>query len=148
MTREEQVKDFYRGWLAEVNNTRNADVVEKYMAADFVEHTPGLQGQGVAAARQSLHYLFTTFPNAEVIIEDVVADGDNVASRLRVRGTHAGEFLGIAPTDEPIDVMVMEWGRVRDDQWVEHWLVVDALSVMHQLGFVIAQQQTADAADM
>ena len=55
--------------------------------------------------------LLAAFPDFHVTVEDVMAEGDVVSGRLRLRGTHTGPFQGIPPTGAPIDVLALEWGR-------------------------------------
>lgn len=140
----DETKEFYLHWYNEINSTRSVDVIDKYTAADFVEHTPSLQGRGRAAARQSLGDLLRAFPDFHVTVEDVLTEGDRISGRLRLRGTHNGAFQGIPPTGASVDVVALEWGRVVHNKWAEHWLLVDALSLMMQLGFSVGTSQPPD----
>ena len=69
--------------------------------------------------------------------EDILQDGDKVAIRARVTGTHKAEFMGIPPTGKSIDFQVVDIVRFGDDgRGHEHWGVSDALTMMQQLGVV------------
>jgi predicted ester cyclase len=68
--------------------------------------------------------------------DDVIAEGDKVAVRATFRGTHTGDFMGIAPTQRQVTQPLIIIYRVDGDKIVEHWLSIDMLSFMQQLGVV------------
>jgi predicted ester cyclase len=137
MANEDSLREFYLHWYNEINRTKSTDIVAQYTAPQFVEHTPSLQGEGIQTAKQNIGELLAAFPDFHVTVEDVMAEGDIVSGRIRIQGTHQGSFQGIPPTGAKIDVVGLEWGRVLNNKWVEHWLLVDALSLMVQLGFSV-----------
>jgi steroid delta-isomerase-like uncharacterized protein len=61
------------------------------------------------------------FPDLSITIEDVMAEGDRVAARVTMRGTHLGEFQGIAPTGKRVEVKAMDMFRISNGKIVEHW---------------------------
>ena len=61
------------------------------------------------------------FPDLSVTVENVVAEGDRVATRVIMRGTHQGEFQGISPTGKRVEVRAMDMFRISDGKIVEHW---------------------------
>jgi steroid delta-isomerase-like uncharacterized protein len=61
------------------------------------------------------------FPDLSVTVEDVMAEGDRVAARVTMRGTHLGEFQGIAPTGKRVEVRAMDMFRISDGKIMEHW---------------------------
>ena len=61
------------------------------------------------------------FPDLNVTVEEVMAEGDRVAARVTMRGTHRGEFQGIAPTGKRVEVRAMDMFRISDGKIVEHW---------------------------
>ena len=63
----------------------------------------------------------TAFPDVRVTVEDMIAEGDRVAARVTMRGTHLGEFEGIAPTGKRVEVRAMDMYRITDGKIVEHW---------------------------
>lgn len=117
----------------------NAGDLERFgdaLAADFVEHeeTPGL-----APTKDGVLEFFrmnrAAFPDMHMHVEDIVASGDKVAVRLRLTGTHQGEFMGMPSTGRRLDVQLVDIHRFGEDGLVhEHWGVMDALAMMQQLG--------------
>ena len=69
-------------------------------------------------------------------IEDIVAEGDRVVTRESWRGTHEGEFMGIAPTGRQIMIATMSVVRISDGRIVEYWEGRDRLQMLEQLGAV------------
>jgi len=66
----------------------------------------------------------------------VLADGDLVALRTMITGTHTGDYAGIAPTASSIQTSASHVFRVRDDQFVEHWPVVDTYRILVAIGAI------------
>ncbi len=108
------------------------------LAEDFVEHeeTPGLAPtkEGV---KQFFHMYRAAFPDLRMTAEDVLVSGDKVVARARATGTHDGDFMGVPATGRSVDVALIDIIRFGDDGLAhEHWGVVDALTMMQQLGAI------------
>jgi predicted ester cyclase len=86
------------------------------------------------ALQEHIEMFEAAFPQYELLIDEILAEGDLVAVRTTFRGVHAGEFQGIAPTGKTVTIPVMLIYRVRESKIVEHWLNADALSLLQQLG--------------
>ena len=61
------------------------------------------------------------FPDLSITVEDVMAEGDRVAARVTMRGTHRGEFQRIAPTGKRVEVNAIDMFRISGGKIVEHW---------------------------
>src|SRR5215204_3849506 len=61
------------------------------------------------------------FPDLSITVEDVMAEGDKVTARVTMRGTHQGEFQGIAPTGKRVEVKAIDMFRIENGKIVEHW---------------------------
>ena len=66
----------------------------------------------------------------------VLVEGDLVALRTIITGTHTGDYAGVAPTGSPIQTSASHIFRVRDDQLVEHWPVVDTYRILVAIGAI------------
>jgi predicted ester cyclase len=62
-----------------------------------------------------------SFPDLSITVEDVMAEGDRVVALVVMRGTHRGEFQGIAPTGKRVDVKAIDMFRISGGKIVEHW---------------------------
>ncbi len=108
------------------------------LAEDFVEHEtgPGLDPTK-AGTKELFRMMLTGFPDLRFAPEDVLSSGDKVVARVRVTGTHTGNFMGIAATGRGVDFPAIDILRFGDDGRVhEHWGVMDVMSMMQQLGVV------------
>jgi len=76
-------------------------------------------------------------PDLWLTIEDIAAEGDMVVARVSFRGTHRGQFQGLPPTGKEVNFTSMEINRVVEGKVEEHWVEIDLLRVMGQLGLVV-----------
>lgn len=119
-------------------NAGDVDGFGALLADEFVEHeeTPGL-APTKAGVQEFFRMYIAAFPDLRFDAEDVFASGDKVVGRVRVTGTHQGEFLGMPPTGKAIDVQAIDIVRFgADGLALEHWGVFDAMTMMQQLGLV------------
>jgi predicted ester cyclase len=77
--------------------------------------------------RRKWEQMLAGAPDLEVTTEDTVTDGEWVANRYTIHGTHTGDFFGQPPTGERFAVGGMDMVRVRDGQLVEHWAFAEPL---------------------
>jgi len=105
---------------------------------DFVEHQGGA---GFPATKEGtldfFRSLLAAFPDMRMTVEDLIADRGKTVARVRVSGTHKGEFMGVAPTAAHVDLPLIDIMRFDGAGLVcEHWGVADMLALMQQLGVV------------
>ena len=137
----EQNKAIVRRWIEEVFVKSNWDAIDELVAPDFVEHTgapeqaPGAQGHKQVAPTWR-----RAFPDNWIVIEDMVAEGDRVAFRIRTGGTHEGDFKGVPATGKRYEITEMHFVRVSGGRIMEHWGLEDILTMMQQLGAVPAPE--------
>jgi steroid delta-isomerase-like uncharacterized protein len=110
----------------------------EHLAEDFVEHeqTPGLEPtkEGV---KQFFRMQLAAFPDLRMTAEDVFASSNKVVARVRLTGTNRGDFMNMKATGKRVDVALIDMFLVDHDGRVrEHWGVLDALTMMQQLGAV------------
>jgi steroid delta-isomerase-like uncharacterized protein len=115
---------------------KDADAVVKLMPPDFIINIAGMpyQKRGTDAWRKHAEILFSAFPDIQIKIEDIFAVDDKVAVRLRILGTHSGEFLGIQPTGKRVEYESSEVYRIADGKIAEEWICSDTLTLMAQIG--------------
>ncbi|MFQ5947374.1 MAG: ester cyclase [Acidimicrobiia bacterium] len=133
----EENKTIFRRVMDEVFNTGDVDRVDEFVAEDFIEHEafPGLP-EGRDAPKAFLRMLHEGFPDVKISIDDLIAEGDKVVGRGTITGTHRGEFMGMPPTGNKVEVHAIDVVRFRDGLAVEHWGVTDQLAMMQQLGVI------------
>ena len=138
----EENKALVRRWFAETDKGNDA-IVDELCAPDYVDHSPPLpgMGSGSAAVRRANAALGAAFPDTVHIIEDQIAEGDKVVTRLRGRATFTGEILGIPPNGKVVEITGVSIHRIADGKLVEHWANADLHSFMQQLGALPAPEQ-------
>ena len=127
-----------RAW-EEIVNQKNLDAIDEFFTADCLWHQPDQDLQGPEQAKQFVGMYLSAFPDTQVSVEDVIAEGDRVVTRVRLGGTHQAELMGIAPTQRQIEVKGVTIHRIEGGKIVEEWERYDNLSVMQQLGLVPEQ---------
>jgi steroid delta-isomerase-like uncharacterized protein len=129
--------------LYDLINAGDIDGFGRQLADDFVEREeiPGLPPtkDGVV---QYFRIMLAAFPDLRMDVQDSFASGDKAVARLRISGTHQGEFMGIPATGKPVSVNLIDITRFGDDGLArEHWGVADQLAMMQQLGVIPAPGQ-------
>jgi steroid delta-isomerase-like uncharacterized protein len=120
----------------EMATEKNIDALADIFAPDAVERTPTGEYRGHEGIRESMEMIMTAFPDITATVEDIVAEGDTVAMRVTLRGTHEGPFAGIDPTGRSFEVDNMVFTRVEDGKITERWVLPDTLGMLRQLGVV------------
>ena len=132
----EENKALWRRYIEEMDKGNTA-IVDQLVAANCVVHYPGgLDVRGPEALKEHAAKFYTAFPDFLHTIEDMIAEGDKVAGRFTNRGTHKGEFMGIAPTGKQVRFTAIGISLIAEGKFVETWIDYDALGLMQQLGAV------------
>jgi steroid delta-isomerase-like uncharacterized protein len=146
----EESKALVRRLVDEVWNKGDLAVFDELYAPDFLFHDPGLPH--VRTREEDKHWIagiLRAFPDFHITIDDVVAEGDQVAVRLTARGTNTGDMA--APRSHPatgkqVTITGIAIARIADGQFAEIWHQVDWLGMFQQLGLIPAPGQAAVAA--
>lgn len=93
---------------------------------------------GTQALKQIWTMLLRAFPDIEVAVEDVIAEGDKVVARNKVTGTHKGDYRGCPATGKSVTYDEIFIFRVENGRIVEVWGVVDVYTQLQQLGAIRA----------
>jgi steroid delta-isomerase-like uncharacterized protein len=129
-----------RRWFEEVWNKGRAEAIDEMFAEDGIAHglsdVSGNPLRGPAGFKEFHAKFREAFPDISVTVEDTVAEGDKVAARCSVRGTHRGDSLGFAATNAPMEITGMTIVRIKDGKIVEAWNNFDFVTMNKQLGVV------------
>lgn len=122
--------------LYDAYNGDDLDALDTIVAPDIVDHNaaPG-QAPGLEGVKQALAGFRAAF-SGDVMIDDLIASGDEVADRIHVDGTHTGAFFGIPATGKPVHIEAIEIWRIQDGQIVEGWHIENILQLLIQVGAV------------
>ena len=127
----------------EAFNRNDLDAVDRLFAADYVDHDPSRAGlpPGPQGVKQAWSTFRAAFPDLRATIDDTIAEGDRVAVRGEIHGTHRGESMGIPPTGNKVTVELIDINRIENGELVERWGEANMLGMMRQLGIVPAPEQ-------
>ncbi len=131
----ERNKTVVRRLLPQIFEKGTPGAVDELFAPNFVNHAP-LRGApanraGVAQMVETYH---KAFPESELTLEQLIAEGDRIAVRFTISGTHHGDWMGISPTGRYINVVGLAMGRMDHGKLVEGALLLDRGKLMEQLG--------------
>jgi predicted ester cyclase len=135
MDSPEQNKQVIRQ-VFESYNQQDMEKAEKLVSPKHVFHFPGAPPMDWNSHKQFILGLSKPFPDLHFKIEDIVAEGDKVAYRLTVSGTHKGEFQGIPPTDKRVSFSSTGISNIVDGKVAEDWVDADIMGMMQQLGAI------------
>jgi len=130
----------YRRWFDEGCSQGNVDLADELYSAEYVTHAVGPQfAPTLEGLKMFIRALRQGLPDLRCPMEEVVAEGERVAGRLSLRGTHTGTLLGIPATGQHVNVGVMVIARFDErGKWIEDWASWDQLGMLQQLGVVPA----------
>lgn len=126
-------KEIVRRYM-ELWNTGNLALADEVIAQNFIDHTHPELAPGPEAVKREVTAFRAAFPNAHGTIEQLIGEGDIVAFRFVLRGTHQGPFAGFLPTGKATTLTGMDFIRIVDSKLVELWSCQDTLTWLQQLG--------------
>ncbi len=134
LDRAKMHKDLIRRLYDEFVDQGNLKVAEQIISPDFVNDTNELTG--IDGVKAIVFPLREAFPDLRHTIDDLVAEGDRVAVRWTMEGTHRAPFAGIPATGKRVTIRAIVIYRFQDGRAAEIWAQVDRLGLMQQLGTV------------
>jgi steroid delta-isomerase-like uncharacterized protein len=135
----ENNKELLRRFMRAINEKR-LDLFDELCGEDYIWHgeagpTALNEVRGRENFKKAVAEFTDALPDLEVIIEDMVAEGDKVAVRITERGTHTGaDFAGVQAAGKPVSWTCIGIYRVAQGRLVEEWFNEDSLGIMKQLG--------------
>ena len=123
--------------VEELWNTGNLTAAEEIFSIDFINHDPlSPDVRDLETYKEYITRVRTAFPDFHVTVDDILAEGDKVATRWTATGTHQGELMGIPPTDKHATWSGMIIYRFDGGKIVEAWWAKDMYSLLMQLGVI------------
>ena len=124
----------------EVWSKGNLAAADEFLSPELTHNMPGLP-PGLEGVKQMVTMTRTAFPDVQSIIDDVIVEGDKVAVRWTVRGTHRGELRGMPPTGKQVTLTGITISRFTGGRIVESRTEYDRLGMYQQLGLIPAPEQ-------
>ena len=133
----EEDKAVVRRWI-EAFNERDKRAEAEARAPGYLAHVPGESAPLDSEAwTRFLTPFEEAFPDLRIEVKEILSEGDLVAASVEFGGTHRGEFQGIPPTNKRVSFTGIEVNRMVDGKVEEHWVELDLLGMMQQLGLVV-----------
>jgi steroid delta-isomerase-like uncharacterized protein len=133
----DQYADLPRRFYDEVMTGGDLDRIPELCAEDIVDHeAPPEMPQGIEGVRAFVQMFREGFPDLRGTVEDAFSAGDRVAARVKITGTHEGEFMGIPASGNRIEIDAIDIVRIVDGKAAEHWGVTDNMALMQQIGAI------------
>jgi steroid delta-isomerase-like uncharacterized protein len=131
----EQNRRLIHRFYDEMWNPGNFAKVDELIAEGIVfRGSLGNEMRGREGFRGYMRKVQSAFPDFHNAVEEIVAEGDRVVTRMTYSGTHRGELFGVAPTGKKIAYAGAAFFRIEDGKVAEGWVLGDLLSVLRQLG--------------
>jgi predicted ester cyclase len=112
------IKRFFK----EVWNDRRIETIQEFASPDVVAHYEHDEIKGINSWKEMIYEVVVkAIPDFRIEIEDIIANGDYVATRWNGQGVHKGELFGVLPSGEKIEFSGMSWMRMVDGKVVENW---------------------------
>ena len=137
-TQDQDNETVIRRFISELVNGKNYDLADEIFTDDYTRHDPASPeiDSGPGPWIESMRALNAAFPDSEVHIGELIADGELVAFEGTMTGTHQGTFRGIEPTNTSVEIQGNAMHRVSDGQIAETWATWDFLGLLTQIGGV------------
>jgi steroid delta-isomerase-like uncharacterized protein len=121
----------------EIYNSNNLDALEEVVSENLLTPSimPGIPS-GIEGAKVAHKIMLTGFPDYQTVIDDLIAEGDQVVARITMSGTHTGNFMGIPATGKRVEFTGIYIARIMGGKIVEHWGEEDGVSLLTQLGIL------------
>lgn len=123
-------------WVAAINDDDLA-ALAGLVDEQFTDHDPlPAQEAGLTGLRHAYTRLRSAFPDWQIDVQHMLAEGDAVVVHSTWRGTHNGEFLSVPPTGTQFTVSAIDILRIANGKIVERWGVVDVFNILQQLAIL------------
>lgn len=135
MTPAEQKKEHLRRYFAEIVTKGNLAAIPDFVAPNIIFRGPYTSEpiHGIKGFTELIAMLQAAFDDFQITVDEMVVEGDTVATRWAASGVHRGEFMGTGPSGEPFRFTGTSFYRVVDGKIVEAWSLNNSVEVIRQL---------------
>ena len=135
-------KEHCRHFIQTIFNEGELSLIRDFLSPDVVNHdvtdsfgdTQPLQAHKMEWTAEFVFLYRHAFPDLLVEIQDQIAEGNQVVTRMRIRGTHKNALMSIAASGRKIDIACIRIDRMADGKIVESWSHFDVVGMLHQIG--------------
>jgi predicted ester cyclase len=127
------IETLVRRWTQEAIAEGHLDVFDELLAGDIIDRSGPTPVSGVQSFKVRGGAVRDAFADIQIVIDDLLVDGDAVAWRWTLTGTHVGPFAGLAPTGRRATLRGVNFQRLKGDRVADHWTLVDVFGAMQSL---------------
>jgi predicted ester cyclase len=135
-----QIEELVTRWATQAVAAGRDEVWDDLLADDVIDRSGGGEARGRESFKARARAVQAAFGDRVVVVDDLVVDGDHIAWRWTLTGTHVGAFLDIQPTGGRITLRGVNFQRVRGGAVCEHWTLADLAGLARQLRAHFATQ--------
>ena len=130
-------KELVRRYYEVIVSTGAVEQIAEFISPDYVEVHDNIRHRiGRDGARDHILGVRRTYPDLELCVEQQIAEGEWVASKVTMHGTHTGEWMGIQPTGRKLTISAVNIDRVVDGRIIEHGGAANLLGPLIDAGAV------------
>jgi steroid delta-isomerase-like uncharacterized protein len=138
---EEQNKDVVKRYWEGKWNDRRPQILDELQTPDVKYHGTSMQMNNLEEYKQVYNMYLSAFQDTHVTIEELIAEGDKVMSRVSWTATHTGDLGELPATGKTGTVTVLTVFRLVNGKIAEEWEVMDELGLMTQLGLELKPKE-------
>jgi predicted ester cyclase len=129
----QDIERLVQRWTKEAIAGGRLDAFDELLSPDVLDRSvPNSATKGVEQFKARATAVRAAFADIELQVLDLLIDGDRIAWRWALTGTHVGPFAGIGPTGRPVTLYGVNFQRLKDDRVIEHWTLVDIFGAMQR----------------
>lgn len=125
----------------EILNNNNLKAADEVFHTDYTNYSMPAPQKGPEGFKQVIGMFRGAFPDMHITVEEIIAEGNKIATRGYWTGTHNGDFMGIAATNKSVKVPYIDMWVAENGRLKENWVQMDMVSCMQQLGVMPPPQQ-------
>lgn len=134
----DKYETFLHRWFEEVWNQKREEAIDEMFAEEGVANglkvSEGDSLRGPENFKTLYRQFVSAIPDLHITVEDTISEGNKIAARCTCRGTHSGEGLGVAPTDQPIEFTGITIVHIEDGKIIQAWNEFDFMEMYGRLG--------------
>ena len=120
----------------DVLNNNNLSTADEILHPEYTNYSMPAPSKGPEGFKQVIGMFKNAFPDLHITLEDIITEGDKIATRGYWTGTHKGDFMGIPATGKTVKVPYIDIWNAENGKLKENWVQMDMLGLMQQFGVV------------
>jgi predicted ester cyclase len=118
----------------EVVNQGKLKVIDEIIHPDYVNYGFPIKAKGPEAMKAVMEIMSAGFPDLEITLDEVIEDGNTLATRGNWKGTHKGIFMNFPATGKLVNINYVDMWKVKDRRLWQNWVQMDFVGLLNQIG--------------